>query len=232
MVLMKVRVFRVQIPYIVIFVPILIHAYSNSTCLCSHTYSNFEYVDDQVNDNVPKCLDNFDICYDKIGEFYQITQKNTLLGDWSSCSSKCDENNKKNNENIKLCRIKPTKCLAGVSHNGVDDINTCFTSKMCKVQQKSCGENEKCKRANQTNDDKTKDLSPNDFVCNFNPNPLEDSNSYGICQPDSCLQDGGKLEINIYIVFFFIFYFTMFLIKGAQSFNSLKASRHKNKQST
>ena len=212
--LTKLRVFQVLILYTVIFVPLMTHASSNTetnNCLCSNTYSNFKYVEGQVNDKDPKeCLNNFDICYNKIGEFYQITQKNiTLLGDWSSCSSKCDENNENVDNSVKLCRVKPTKCQSGVSHIGVHDKNKCFASKMCKVKEKSCGENEKCERADQTND-QTKDLSPNDYVCKFNPNPLEDSESYGICQPDSCLQDGGKFEINI-LVFFFCFT-TLFLI--------------------
>lgn len=187
----KLRVFQVLILYTVIFVP-LTHASSNSDCFCSNTYSNFEYVKgrDNANDRDPKnCLDNFDVCYNKNKEFYQITKKKNTSGNWSSCSSKCDENQNKEN-NVNFCRVKPTPCLAEFSHFGnKPNERKCFMSKVCKVQELSCGEDEKCEKADPTND-KTKDLGPDDYVCKFKPSLLESVKTYGICQPDSCLQDG------------------------------------------
>ena len=117
--------FQVLILCTVIFVP-LTHASSNSDCFCSNTYSNFEYVKgrDNANNQDPKnCLDNFEVCYNKNKEFYQITKKKNTSGNWSSCSSKCDEN--QNNENVdsankpqvNLCRVKPTPCLSKYKHN-------------------------------------------------------------------------------------------------------------------
>ena len=190
----KLRVFQVLILYTVIFVP-LTHASSNSDCFCSNTYSNFEYVKgrDNANNQYPKnCLDNFEVCYNKNKEFYQITKKKNTSGNWSSCSSKCDENQNKEN-NVNFCRVKPTPCLAEFSHFGnKPNERKCFMSKVCKVQEISCGEDEKCEKADPTND-KTKDLGPDDYVCKFKPSLLESVKTYGICQPDSCLQDGGKL---------------------------------------
>ena len=215
----KLRVFKVLILYTtVIFVPLSHASNAETGCLCSNTYSNFKYEDGPPDKDTTECFNNFDICYNKLGEFYQITKKNSS-GDWSSCSSKCDEN--QNNENVdsankpqvNLCRVKPTPCLAEYTHKGVEKQNNeCFTSHMCKVKSIPCfekfdaGDDEekyKCERADQTDDERTSDLSSDDYVCDFTPNNLDNEDSYGICQPESCLQDGSKFKkiiitVNLY----------------------------------